>query len=124
MSTILVTKLSPEITQITLNDPENLNAMGDDMAKEFREECHALIHDQEIRVLVIRGAGRAFSAGGRLDMLEKKMSVPSSENKRIMLEFYRSFLAIKEVKVPVIGSERLSEFENPVLEKLQSFFPL
>lgn len=58
------------IITITLNDPGTLNAMGAEMAREFREAVRlAADPAQGFRCLVITGAGRAFCSGGSLGMM-------------------------------------------------------
>ena len=60
--------------------------------------------DARLRVVVVRGAGKAFSAGGDLEMLEKKTELSKEENHRRMLTFYNQFLSIRELNVPVIAA--------------------
>lgn len=48
---------------LTLNRPEVLNAISVDMVRELDDYFGALYHDRETRVVVMRGAGRAFCAG-------------------------------------------------------------
>ena len=83
------------IGTITLNDPDNLNAMGEPMAAEFAE-CVETIRtsDAKPRCLILTGAGRAFSAGGNLEMLKKKSELSGDENRQRMLKFYDSFLRV------------------------------
>jgi len=59
---ILYTK-DNRVATITLNKPEKLNAMSGLTQSEFEQAVDEFNHDDEARVLVIRGAGRAFSAG-------------------------------------------------------------
>ena len=51
------------IATITLNRPEKLNAMNPPLLTEFAEALDDAGKDDEIRVVIIKGAGRAFSAG-------------------------------------------------------------
>ncbi len=48
---------------ITLNRPEKLNALSQPLLREFEEALDEAQRDQDARVIIIRGAGRAFSAG-------------------------------------------------------------
>jgi enoyl-CoA hydratase/carnithine racemase len=52
------------VRTITLNRPEKLNALGAGMPDQLREAVKDAIADDEVRVIVITGSGRAFSAGG------------------------------------------------------------
>ena len=90
---------------LTLNDPDNLNAMGEEMAKQFREIVSKISASaQAPRVLILTGAGRAFSAGGNLNMLEDKSKLSPEENRTRMLDFYNSFLGIIKLPVPLIAA--------------------
>ena len=61
------------LTWLTLNRPQSLNAMSTSLVRELRQFLWELADDTETRVLVLRGAGRAFCAG--LDLKEQ----PSGE---------------------------------------------
>jgi enoyl-CoA hydratase len=51
------------LTWLTLNRPDALNALDPVMVRELRQLFWELPEDRETRVLVMRGAGRAFCAG-------------------------------------------------------------
>jgi len=93
-----------EISTITLNDPAARNAMGENMALEFKLAIQQLKLDPKVRVVILTGAGDVFSGGGNLTMLEEKTKLSESENERKMLEFYSAFLSIRELKVPTIAA--------------------
>lgn len=67
---ILFEKRDPHILWITLNRPEVLNAADARMHTELVELWPAIERDPEVRVAVVTGAGRAFSAGGDLKLVE------------------------------------------------------
>jgi len=54
------------LATITLNCPEKLNAIDVRMHDELQEACRQLQDDAETRVIILTGAGRAFSAGADL----------------------------------------------------------
>jgi len=63
--TLLVRKdtAQPRIARITLNRPERLNAIAEDMPAEIRAAVRWAEQDDEVHVIVLDGAGRAFCAG-------------------------------------------------------------
>ena len=56
-------KKEDHIATIILNRPEVLNALNQQMEKELTQAIGQVSQDEEIRVLIIKGAGRAFCAG-------------------------------------------------------------
>jgi enoyl-CoA hydratase len=48
---------------LTLNRPERLNAINDEMPGEIRAAVERANNDDAVRVIVVQGAGRAFCAG-------------------------------------------------------------
>ena len=57
------------IARITLNRPDRLNALNDQMQVEIADSVAKADSDPNVRVLIITGAGRAFCAGGDLNNL-------------------------------------------------------
>ena len=51
------------IAYITLNRPDKLNALNSQLLSEFREIMQVVEVDPDVRVVILTGAGRAFSAG-------------------------------------------------------------
>jgi enoyl-CoA hydratase len=61
---------------VTLNRPEVLNATNDRLHWELTQVWLTVDRDPETRVVVVTGAGRAFSAGGDMEMVEKNATDP------------------------------------------------
>ena len=59
-------QMSGAICRLTLNRPDKLNAMSLIMLRELVEATNWLDTQPEIRVVIVTGAGRAFSAGADL----------------------------------------------------------
>ncbi|TGD70995.1 2-(1,2-epoxy-1,2-dihydrophenyl)acetyl-CoA isomerase [Mangrovimicrobium sediminis] len=69
MSRVL-TEVSDAVCRITLNDPRALNALCADMSAELLEAVTAVADPAcGVRCLLLTGAGRAFCAGGSLDLI-------------------------------------------------------
>ena len=58
------------IATIKLNRPDKLNAFGGPMREEILDALGLVAADDTIRVLVVTGEGRGFSAGGDIDYLK------------------------------------------------------
>jgi enoyl-CoA hydratase/carnithine racemase len=61
-STIVVENLGP-VARLTLNRPERANALNQTMLAEIGAALDAAEADADVRVLIVRGAGAAFSSG-------------------------------------------------------------
>src|SRR5579862_7246973 len=57
-------EIKDRIATITLNRPDQLNAWTDVMAEEVYQATHTAAADENVRVIILTGAGRAFCAGG------------------------------------------------------------
>lgn len=62
---------------VTINRPEVLNATDDRLHWELTQVWLTIGADAETKVAVVTGAGRAFSAGGDLGMVEKNATIPA-----------------------------------------------
>ncbi len=51
------------VATVTLNRPDSLNTIVPPMPDELEAAVHAAVRDSEVKVIVLRGAGRAFCAG-------------------------------------------------------------
>ena len=60
--TILYEKNNP-VAIITLNRPDRLNAINRQVLDELKEICSLIEADDEIRAVVLTGAGKTFSSG-------------------------------------------------------------
>lgn len=93
------------VATITLNRPERLNALTFEVYRELTETFAALRHEDDVRAVVITGAGRAFCSGG--DVLD--IIGPLFErDMRGLLEFTRMTCElvrnIRTLPKPVIAS--------------------
>ncbi|HLI44483.1 MAG TPA: enoyl-CoA hydratase/isomerase family protein [Acidimicrobiales bacterium] len=62
---------SPGVVLVTIDRPERLNAANLRLHRELAEVWPVLDGDDTVRASVVTGAGRAFSAGGDLDMIRE-----------------------------------------------------
>lgn len=97
-------EVSQHFATITFNDPDRLNALSLEMAAVFPQIIDELKSQSDLRCVVLTGAGRAFSAGGNLDMIAEKKHKTAEQNTEEMLQFYSSFLCIRDLPVPTIAA--------------------
>jgi enoyl-CoA hydratase/carnithine racemase len=71
MTTVLYEK-HDQIAYITLNRPDSLNAINDDLAEGLTKALEDYRDDPSLLVAIISGAGRAFSAGADLKEMSNK----------------------------------------------------
>ncbi len=68
----LTVETADHICTITLNRPDTYNAFNDALTTELQDALKMIERDAEVRVLIITGAGKAFSSGQDLGDLKKK----------------------------------------------------
>jgi 2-(1,2-epoxy-1,2-dihydrophenyl)acetyl-CoA isomerase len=93
---ILVERAGPVAT-VTLNRPHKLNALTFQMLTEVNEAL-AVLADPGLRVLILTGAGRAFSAGD--DLAGMGGSDPAEDIRR---GHHRLITRLRALRVPVVG---------------------
>ena len=95
------------ILTLTLNRPEKLNAFNDEMTHALRDAIAAAGADPAVRAIVLRGAGRAFSAGQDLEAFVK-MKMAGAQAVSVAEHLRRGYnplaMAIRTVEKPVIAS--------------------
>ena len=72
---------------ITLNRPDKLNAINGVMVKELNLALDQAEHDDTVRVIILRGAGRAFSSGFDLDYGDVDTSAPDFWREELTKDF-------------------------------------
>ncbi len=95
------------VCYLTLNRPEKLNALNPLLMAELREALSAVEADPEIHVVILTGAGRAFSAGfdigrdpGEPDLHE----VPADTRREHLKSHIDTFMMVWNLSKPVIAA--------------------
>jgi len=89
---------------ITLNRPDKRNALNDRLLIELREAIAAAEADEQVRVLVLGGAGKDFCAGADLSELEKSVQASILENLAGATQMADLFIAMRRLKKPIIAA--------------------
>jgi len=97
-------KKTPPIAEIVLNRPEVLNALNATMDKELFQALFHAGGDDSIRAVLIRGSGRAFTAGQDVrEMSESYAKEALLQVWEVLSRRKRIFEAIREIPKPVIA---------------------
>jgi enoyl-CoA hydratase len=83
--TVIYEKVEDKIFRLTLNRPEKLNALSQKLLAELDQVMDEYSANPEASVLIIRGAGRAFSAGYDLQGTQQPGSTFTVTNDRLGL---------------------------------------
>jgi 2-(1,2-epoxy-1,2-dihydrophenyl)acetyl-CoA isomerase len=108
-TTILVDRPQPDITRITLNRPEYLNAYNHTLTAEVSTAVDQYMKDDTQRCLVITGAGRGFCSGGDISRTEPPEQRAARYAKQIgrgveMRDgFHRIIVALQRCDKPVVA---------------------
>lgn len=103
---ILLTR-DGHVATLKLNRPDARNAMSVAMGEEVQRAADEVRADPEVRVLVVTGEGKAFSAGGDLGMLARDAGLEGADAPGMggpPREFYRRFLSIHALPIPTVAA--------------------
>jgi enoyl-CoA hydratase len=106
---LIIESRREDIITLEFNDPDHLNAMTEAMGNAFRERVERLAGDDSLRAVVLTGRGRAFSAGGDLDMIvaradESRTPEARDSVKAFMRAFYELFLCVRQLPCPTLAA--------------------
>ena len=83
-NTIILAK-EEGVATLTLNRPDTLNAWNEEMGTEALQAIEEIRDDNEVRVLVVTGAGRGFSSGADLTAMAQRGQVSPTKPSRVTL---------------------------------------
>ncbi|TMC12772.1 MAG: enoyl-CoA hydratase/isomerase family protein [Chloroflexi bacterium] len=92
------------LTWLTLNRPDKLNAMNRQLLEELSAALSVLAEDGATRVIAIRGAGRAFSAGYDIERSDDAHEVDIVDDYLTHAGYLNRFLQIWDHPKPVIAA--------------------
>lgn len=90
------------VATLTLNRPEVFNSFNREMALQFQDHLDACEEDDDVRAIVITGAGKAFCAGQDL----KEVTTPELNPgfKKILEEHYNPIISkIRAIEKPIVA---------------------
>ena len=100
----LLNKKQNSILTLTLNRPEKRNALNDNLINSLKDALHKANKDEELRAVIIKGAGKDFCSGADLSALQKISESDVLENLQDAENLLNLFSLIRKVKIPVIAA--------------------
>jgi len=101
--TLVLSQRAPGVTQITMSRPDVLNAFDERMVVELDAAFAALIDDAAVRVIVLAGAGKHFSAGADLQWMQRAAHASVEWNLQDARRFAAMFHRIANAPKPVLA---------------------
>ncbi|MDP6346948.1 MAG: enoyl-CoA hydratase [Dehalococcoidia bacterium] len=93
------------IALVTMNRPEKLNALDRRMCREIIRLREDLENDDDVRAVILTGAGRAFSSGGDIqDIMVRLVNETVKEKEETIRLADQAFLHLKMMEVPTIAA--------------------
>jgi len=92
------------VATIAFNRPEVFNAMDGEMMAQFRAAAEQVERDPAIRVVVLRGEGKSFLAGGDVGLFHRHLQELPELIVRWGRELHFGLLALRRADKPVLAS--------------------
>jgi enoyl-CoA hydratase/carnithine racemase len=97
------------VVVLTLNDPDVRNAISDEMMAQIIGACDAINADDEVRCVILTGAGKSFCAGGNVKQMGDQSSsfgpkTPAASRRHLQHSVQAMTRAIYDLEVPLIGA--------------------
>lgn len=91
------------IGHLTFNRPAVFNAMNEELMLALRDMSGRLLSSTTLRVLVVKGAGKAFIAGGDVGLFHQRKDVIADEIKPLGDALHAAIINIRNLPFPVIA---------------------
>lgn len=102
--TLTLDERAPGVVVMTLNRPDRYNAMTNTMFAEMEQVALDLGQEDDLRVVILTGAGKAFCSGYDLADADALPGLGALGMLQQQERAARSLLAIRSMRVPVIGA--------------------
>ncbi len=98
----ILTACADGVATLTLNRPEARNALNMTMRRDLEVALAQLDEDRDVRVVVVRGAGEHFCAGGDVKLM-RDHPMTAAEGQSRVEAINRAILALARLRVPTIA---------------------
>jgi methylglutaconyl-CoA hydratase len=98
----LLLSFKDKVATLSLNRPQLHNAFNDEMIREISEAFKQLGKNDEVRVILLRGEGKSFSAGADLNWMKQAASYGKKQNIADAKRLHQMLQSIESSPKPVI----------------------
>ena len=99
-----VERPSDGVVRLVLDNPDQRNAMSDQMTASWVRAVEEIGADPSVRVVVVTGEGTAFCSGGNTGWIASEPDAGVDRLRTRMIAFYRAWLSIRRLEVPTIAA--------------------
>jgi len=94
-----------QVGTLSMNRPENLNAINLEMLDEMLRAIFEATKDRDVRAIILKGNGRAFSSGGDIRVMEEMMTGDTETfMKNWITRVHLLEMQLRTIRKPVIAS--------------------
>ena len=101
---VVIYSVEGAVARVSLNRPEKRNALNDAVIAGIKEGLGKAARDENVKVVVIAGAGKDFCSGADLSALQKIAGASVAENAEDARALLELFLLIRQLPVPVVAA--------------------
>lgn len=100
----VIVKTEGTVRILELNRPEKRNALNDELIRDLKAALAEADRDDNLRAVIIRGAGKDFCSGADLSSLQKIAGATYEENLEDARSLAELFALPRKMKIPVIAA--------------------
>ncbi len=102
------------VATLSLNKPEKHNCFDDTLILEITEALNKLASNKAVRVLILAGEGKSFSAGGDLSWMQRMANYTHAENEEDAAQLAEMLRVLNEFPKPTIARVQGAAFGGAV----------
>jgi len=95
-------EVEDRLAVVSLNRPDRLNAINLELKRGLERALDRLEADQELRVVILRGEGRAFCSGGDLSAIQQKEGMGRPEDLRYSHGILKRIMNLEQITISAV----------------------
>ena len=103
MNSPVLLDIARGVATVTLNRPQNGNAINMELARALMNVMHDCERDRSVRVVTLRGAGKMFCTGGDLKAIESHGAGAAAYVRELLAYLHEALSSIARIPAPVVA---------------------